>query len=118
VLKEIVGNDRIVGGVTPACASKAAAFYREFVDGEIHTTLAAEAELAKLMENTFRDVNIALVNECWRIAHRLGIDIREVIRLANRHPRVNLLRPGPGVGGDCLAVDPWFIVQTAPGLSG
>lgn len=117
ILTEMVENDRIIGGVTPDCASRAAAFYARFVEGKIFKTSADIAEMAKLMENTYRDVNIALANECARIADHLDIDIREVIRLANRHPRVQFLQPGPGVGGDCLAVDPWFLAASASGKS-
>lgn len=111
---ELISNDRVVGGVTPACAHRAAAFYRRFVEGECALTDARTAELCKLSENSFRDVNIAFANELSLIAARFDVDIWSLIRLANRHPRVNILEPGPGVGGHCIAVDPWFIVSGAP----
>lgn len=114
VLKELVSNDRIVGGLTPEAAQRGAAFYRTFTTGEVLTTDARTAELSKLSENAFRDVNIAFANELSLICDRLGIDVWELIGLANRHPRVNILQPGPGVGGHCIAVDPWFIVNSAP----
>lgn len=113
ILVELIQNDRIVGGVDEAATAAAAAFYREFVNGEVLETTAATAELAKLAENTFRDVNIALANELSMICDRFDIDVFEMIALANRHPRVDILRPGPGVGGHCIAVDPWFIVSQA-----
>ncbi|ADU49777.1 UDP-N-acetyl-D-mannosamine dehydrogenase [Intrasporangium calvum] len=114
IMIEIFSNDRVVGGLTPACAEKAAQLYRTFVTGEILLTDATTAEMAKLTENSFRDVNIAFANELAEICEQLGLDVWEVIRLANRHPRVNILNPGPGVGGHCIAVDPWFIVAAAP----
>lgn len=114
IMVEIFSNDRVVGGLTPACAEKAAELYRTFVTGEILVTDATTAEMAKLTENSFRDVNIAFANELAEICEELGLDVWEVIRLANRHPRVNILNPGPGVGGHCIAVDPWFIVAAAP----
>jgi UDP-N-acetyl-D-mannosaminuronic acid dehydrogenase len=114
ILLELVENDRLVGGLTPACAERAAHLYASFVKGTIVRTDATTAEMAKVMENTYRDVNVALANEFARIADRLGVDVHEAIRLANRHPRVNVLRPGPGVGGHCVALDPWFLVQAAP----
>ncbi len=114
ILTELVQNDRIVGGVTPASTEAAAAFYRQFVSGEVLETSARLAEMAKLAENTFRDVNIALANELSIICDHAGIDVWELIRLANRHPRVAILKPGPGVGGHCIAIDPWFIVAQAP----
>lgn len=113
-LKELVINDRVIGGINAASAEKAAEFYRQFVTGEILCTQARTAELAKLTENAFRDVNIAFANELSLICDKLDIDIWELIELANRHPRVNILQPGPGVGGHCIAVDPWFIVNSAP----
>ncbi|MBS0015518.1 MAG: UDP-N-acetyl-D-mannosamine dehydrogenase [Arthrospira sp. SH-MAG29] len=113
-LKELVVNDRVIGGLNPVSADKAAEFYRQFVTGEIVCTNARTAELAKLAENSFRDVNIAFANELSMICDRLDIDVWELIQLANRHPRVNILQPGPGVGGHCIAVDPWFIVDAAP----
>ncbi|MBB3034355.1 UDP-N-acetyl-D-mannosamine dehydrogenase [Alteriqipengyuania lutimaris] len=114
ILEELVHNDRSVGGITPRCARKALAFYKRFVRGECVTTDARSAEMTKLVENAFRDVNIAFANELSIIADKQGLDVWEVIRLANRHPRVNILQPGPGVGGHCIAVDPWFIVHGAP----
>ncbi len=114
---EIVTNDRVIGGITGACAEKAAEIYGVFCQGEIVLTDAESAEMAKLVENAFRDVNIAFANELSLICDHLGLDIWEVIRMANRHPRVNILQPGPGVGGHCIAVDPWFIVECAPGLA-
>ena len=114
ILEELVHNDRSVGGITPRCARKALAFYKRFVRGECVTTDARAAEMTKLVENAFRDVNIAFANELSMIADKQGLDVWEVIRLANRHPRVNILQPGPGVGGHCIAVDPWFIVSSAP----
>ncbi|CAN7647005.1 hypothetical protein LJR255_004952 [Pararhizobium sp. LjRoot255] len=114
---EIITNDRVVGGLTPRCAEKAASIYRLFAQGEILLTDAASAEMAKLVENAHRDVNIAFANEISLISESLHIDVWEVIRLANRHPRVNILGPGPGVGGHCIPVDPWFIVSAAPRLS-
>lgn len=114
VLIELVENDRIIGGVTDACSAKAQALYKMFVEGECVVTNARTAELAKLTENSFRDVNIAFANELSLISDKLGVDVWELINLANRHPRVNILHPGPGVGGHCIAVDPWFIVDAAP----
>lgn len=110
ILIELIENDRVVGGVTPRCARKALQFYRRFVRGACVTTSARAAEMTKLTENAFRDVNIAFANELSIIADGMDIDVWEVIRLANRHPRVNILSPGPGVGGHCIAVDPWFLV--------
>jgi UDP-N-acetyl-D-mannosaminuronic acid dehydrogenase len=114
---EIITNDRVVGGLTPRCAERAASIYRVFAQGEILLTDAASAEMAKLVENAYRDVNIAFANELSLIAESLHIDVWEVIRLANRHPRVSILTPGPGVGGHCIPVDPWFIVSAAPQLA-
>jgi UDP-N-acetyl-D-mannosaminuronic acid dehydrogenase len=114
IMVEIFANDRVVGGLTPECALRAAEVYRTFVTGEILLTDAATAEMAKLTENAFRDVNIAFANELAEICEHTGLDVWEVIRMANRHPRVNILQPGPGVGGHCIAVDPWFIVSAAP----
>jgi UDP-N-acetyl-D-mannosaminuronic acid dehydrogenase len=114
ILIELVNNDRCIGGITPRCARKAMTFYRQFVRGECVTTTAGAAEMVKLVENSFRDVNIAFANELSMLSDRAGIDVWEVIRLANRHPRVNILQPGPGVGGHCIAVDPWFIVHADP----
>jgi UDP-N-acetyl-D-mannosaminuronic acid dehydrogenase len=114
ILLELVQNERTVGGLTPACARRAADVYRGFAKGEIHVTDCTTAEMVKVMENTYRDINIALANELALIAERIGVDVWEAIRLANRHPRVSVLRPGPGVGGHCIAVDPWFLVEAAP----
>ena len=114
ILVELIDNDRCIGGITPRCARKALAFYRSFVRGACITTTAKVAEMVKLSENAFRDVNIAFANELSLVSDELGIDVWDVIRLANRHPRVNILSPGPGVGGHCIAVDPWFIVHSAP----
>jgi len=114
ILEELTNNDRSIGGITPRCARKALAFYKRFVRGTCVTTDARSAEMTKLVENAYRDVNIAFANELSIVADRMGLDVWEVIRLANRHPRVNILQPGPGVGGHCIAVDPWFIVHSAP----
>jgi UDP-N-acetyl-D-mannosaminuronic acid dehydrogenase len=114
ILEELANNDRSIGGITPRCARKALAFYKRFVRGACVTTDARSAEMTKLVENAYRDVNIAFANELSMVADRMGLDVWEVIRLANRHPRVNILSPGPGVGGHCIAVDPWFIVHGAP----
>jgi UDP-N-acetyl-D-mannosaminuronic acid dehydrogenase len=114
ILEELTNNDRSIGGITPRCARKALTFYKRFVRGECITTDARSAEMTKLVENAFRDVNIAFANELSMVADHMGLDVWEVIRLANHHPRVNILQPGPGVGGHCIAVDPWFIVHGAP----
>lgn len=114
VLRELVQNDRVVGGMTPKCSQAAVSLYKTFVQGECVTTNARTAEMCKLTENSFRDVNIAFANELSIICDKLGINVWELIKLANRHPRVNILQPGPGVGGHCIAVDPWFIVSAAP----
>lgn len=114
IIRELVDNDRIIGGITRACAEKARDLYKSFSNGKIFLTDSRTAELSKLVENSFRDVNIAFANELSIICERLGINVWELIELANRHPRVNILRPGPGVGGHCIAVDPWFIVAAAP----
>lgn len=114
ILKELTENDRIVGGINEESTKRAVAFYRTFVRGQVMGTDATTAEMVKLMENTFRDVNIALANEFALICERLGINVFEAIALANRHPRVKILKPGPGVGGHCIAVDPYFIVEAAP----
>ncbi len=114
ILVELIDNDRVIGGITPRCARKALQFYLRFVRGACVTTTARAAEMTKLTENAFRDVNIAFANELSVVAGNLGIDVWEVIRLANRHPRVNILSPGPGVGGHCIAVDPWFLVHGDP----
>lgn len=114
VLQELVHNDRVIGGMTSKCSEVAVSLYKAFVEGDCVVTNARTAEMAKLTENAFRDVNIAYANELSLICDRLGIDVWELIALANRHPRVNILSPGPGVGGHCIAVDPWFIVHAAP----
>jgi len=117
IMTELVSNDRIVGGITAEASLKAKELYATFCDGEILLTDAVTAEMAKLVENSFRDVNIAFANELSLIADELDINVWELIELANHHPRVNILQPGPGVGGHCIAVDPWFIVDAAPTLS-
>ena len=114
VMRELVENDRVIGGMTSKCSEAAAALYKIFVSGECVITTARTAEMCKLTENSFRDVNIAFANELSLICDKLGINVWELIKLANRHPRVNILQPGPGVGGHCIAVDPWFIVDSAP----
>ena len=114
ILREVVENDRIIGGINDASTEVAARFYEKFVSGRILETTARTAEMAKLVENSFRDVNIAFANELSVLCEELEIDVWELIGLANRHPRVEILSPGPGVGGHCLAVDPWFIVELAP----
>ncbi len=114
VLSELVHNDRVIGGMTARCSEVAASLYKIFVEGECVITNARTAEMCKLTENSFRDVNIAFANELSMICDKLDVDVWELIRLANRHPRVNILQPGPGVGGHCIAVDPWFIVSQAP----
>jgi UDP-N-acetyl-D-mannosaminuronic acid dehydrogenase len=114
ILEELTHNDRSIGGITPRCARKALAFYKRFVRGACITTDARSAEMTKLVENAYRDVNIAFANELSMISDHMGLDVWEVIRLANRHPRVNILQPGPGVGGHCIAVDPYFIMHGAP----
>jgi UDP-N-acetyl-D-mannosaminuronic acid dehydrogenase len=114
ILVELIENDRCIGGITPRCARKALTFYRRFVRGQCITTNARAAEMVKLTENAFRDVNIAFANELSRVADTMELDVWEVIGLANRHPRVNILQPGPGVGGHCIAVDPWFLVNADP----
>jgi UDP-N-acetyl-D-mannosaminuronic acid dehydrogenase len=117
IMIEIATNDRLIGGLTPACAEHAARLYRTFCHGELIITDAASAEMAKLAENAYRDVNIAFANELSLICEHLGLDVWEIRQLANHHPRVEILRPGPGVGGHCIAVDPWFIVDSAPELA-
>lgn len=114
IVSELVKNDRVIGGLTPKCTKKARQLYESFVRGQCIETDARTAEMTKLTENAFRDVNIAFANELSLICDELDIDVWELIALANRHPRVNILNPGPGVGGHCIAVDPWFIVDSAP----
>jgi len=115
IMHELVHNDRIVGGTTKEATKETAEFYRTFVKGEVLETDARTAEMAKLTENSFRDVNIAFANELSMLSEKFGINVWELIELANRHPRVNILQPGCGVGGHCIAVDPWFIVDAAKG---
>ncbi|WP_163655301.1 nucleotide sugar dehydrogenase [Listeria sp. PSOL-1] len=117
IINELVYNNRIIGGVTPNCTKQGKAIYQTFVKGELIETDATTAELSKLMENTFRDVNIALANELVQISNHLEVNAIEVIKMANKHPRVNIHQPGPGVGGHCLAVDPYFIIATAEHVS-
>lgn len=117
VLRELVQNDRVIGGMTPKCSAAAASLYQIFVEGECVITNARTAEMCKLTENSFRDTNIAFANELSMICDKLDINVWELIRLANRHPRVNILQPGPGVGGHCIAVDPWFIVSKTPDIA-
>jgi UDP-N-acetyl-D-mannosaminuronic acid dehydrogenase len=114
IMRELIENDRVVGGTTPEATKITAAFYRTFVQGEVLETDARTAEMAKLTENSCRDVQIAFANELSLICDKMGIDVWELIRLANRHPRINILQPGVGVGGHCIAVDPWFIVDSDP----
>ncbi len=114
VVRELVENDRVIGGMTPLCSKKSTELYKTFVQGECVTTNARTAEMAKLTENSCRDVQIAFANELSIICDKLDIDVWELISLANRHPRINILQPGPGVGGHCIAVDPWFIVSKTP----
>ena len=117
ILRELIENARVIGGVTPESAQAGAELYAVFVKGKILQTDATTAEMVKLMENTTRDVNIAIANEFARLAERFGVDVWEAISLANLHPRINILSPGPGVGGHCISVDPWFFVETAPDLT-
>lgn len=114
ILIELVQNDRCIGGLTPSCAAHARRFYELFVRGECYETQARTAEMVKLTENAFRDANIAFANELSVICDHIDVDVWDVIELANRHPRVQILKPGPGVGGHCIAIDPWFIVDAAP----
>lgn len=117
ILRELIENARVIGGVTVESARAGRNLYSLFVKGEIIETDATTAEMVKLMENTTRDVSIAIANEFSRLAEKFGVDIWEAISLANRHPRINILSPGPGVGGHCISVDPWFLVETAPELT-
>jgi len=117
ILIEVIENDRVVGGMTRRCAERAADLYKTVIRGNCHITEARTAEMAKLTENAFRDVNIAFANELSLICDRMEIDVWDLIKMANLHPRVNILQPGPGVGGHCIAVDPWFIVDSAPDLA-
>lgn len=118
ILKELVDNARVIGGINPQSADAGASLYSTFVRGQIHQTDCTTAEMVKLMENTYRDVNIAIANEFSRLAERFGVDVWEAIKLSSLHPRVKILSPGPGVGGHCISVDPWFFVESAPDLSG
>ena len=117
ILRELIENARVIGGVTPESARAGCDLYAAFVKGEIIETDATTAEMVKLMENTYRDVNIAIANEFSRLAEKFGVDVWEAISLANRHPRVKILNPGTGVGGHCISVDPWFFVEAAPELT-
>ncbi|MDO9349475.1 MAG: nucleotide sugar dehydrogenase, partial [Anaerolineales bacterium] len=117
ILRELIENARVIGGITPESAQAGRDLYAIFVKGEIIQTDATTAEMVKLMENTYRDVNIAIANEFARLAERFGVDVWEAIGLANRHPRVRILSPGPGVGGHCISVDPWFLVEAAPDIT-
>lgn len=114
VVVELIKNDRVIGGMTPVCSARASELYKIFLEGECVVTNSRTAEMCKLTENSFRDVNIAFANELSLICAEQNINVWELIRLANRHPRVNILQPGPGVGGHCIAVDPWFIVAQNP----
>lgn len=117
ILHELIENARVIGGIDQASAEAARLLYSIFVRGQIHLTDATTAEMVKLMENTYRDVNIALANEFSSLGERFGVDIWRAIELANLHPRVEILRPGPGVGGHCISVDPWFLVEAAQGIT-
>jgi UDP-N-acetyl-D-mannosaminuronic acid dehydrogenase len=117
IIKDLTTNPRVIGGVDEASTKAGKTLYKTFVTGEIILTDATTAEMVKLMENTTRDVNIAIANEFARLADKLGVDVWEAISIANRHPRINILRPGPGVGGHCISVDPWFLVEAAPELT-
>jgi UDP-N-acetyl-D-mannosaminuronic acid dehydrogenase len=117
ILRELIENARVIGGIDRLSSEAGRDLYATFVRGEIVLTDATTAEMVKLMENTYRDVNIAIANEFSRLAERFGIDVWEAIAIANRHPRVNILSPGPGVGGHCISVDPWFLVEAAPDLA-
>lgn len=117
ILRELIENARVIGGITPESAEAGKALYATFVKGKIITTDATTAEMVKIMENTYRDVNIAIANEFSRLAEAFGVDVWEAIEIANLHPRVNILRPGPGVGGHCISVDPWFFVESAPHIT-
>ncbi len=117
ILRELIENARVIGGVTPESAAAGRDLYVIFVKGQIVVTDATTAEMVKLMENTYRDINIAIANEFARLAERFGVDAWEAIKIASLHPRVKILNPGPGVGGHCISVDPWFFVESAPDLS-
>src|SRR5690606_10767416 len=115
--KEMVGSDRLVGGLTPTAAARAVELYKSFCTGALLEATTEEAEMVKLVENASRDAQIAFANELSLVCDKLGLDVWNVIRLANHHPRVNILTPGAGVGGHCIAVDPWFIAKAAPELT-
>lgn len=117
IMQELIGNDRVIGGIDQASAEAGRQLYQIFVKGNIHLTDSTTSEMVKLMENTSRDINIAIANEFSRLADHFGVDIWEAIEIANKHPRVKILNPGPGVGGHCISVDPWFFVEAAPELS-
>lgn len=117
ILKELIENDRIIGGYDVVSAERARALYETFVEGEIFLTTSTTAETVKLLENTFRDVNIALANEAALLCEHFGVDFWEVARFANRHPRVQVHQAGPGVGGHCISVDPWFLVESSPDIA-
>lgn len=117
VLQELVNNDRVIGGMSRKCAERASALYKTFVKGDCLLTTARTAELCKLTENAYRDTNIAFANEMSLVCEQLSVNVWELIDLSNRHPRVNILQPGPGVGGHCIAVDPWFLVNSAPDVT-
>jgi UDP-N-acetyl-D-mannosaminuronic acid dehydrogenase len=117
ILQELISNDRVIGGLTPAAADAGKAFYATFCRGQLLTTTARTAELVKLTENAYREVNIAFANELSLVCDQLAINVRELIALANHHPRVQVLQPGCGVGGHCIAVDPWFIAAAAPAIT-
>lgn len=117
IIRELVENDRVIGGITPVCAQRAKELYSVFVRGECLLVDAKTAEMCKLVENSFRDVNIAFANEVSLLCDKFGVDVWSLISLANRHPRVQILNPGPGVGGHCIAVDPWFLISGAPDQS-
>lgn len=117
ILRELIENARVIGGIDEASAMVGKSLYQIFVKGEIIITTSTTAEMVKLMENTYRDVNIAIANEFAKLADRFGVDVWEAIEIANLHPRVNILRPGPGVGGHCISVDPWFLVEAAPDIT-
>ncbi|NTU75695.1 MAG: UDP-N-acetyl-D-mannosamine dehydrogenase [Anaerolineaceae bacterium] len=117
ILKELIENARVIGGIDQASSEAGRDLYSIFVKGEIILTEATTSEMVKLMENTYRDVNIAIANEFSRLADRFGVDVWEAIQIANRHPRVKILNPGPGVGGHCISVDPWFFVEAAPDIT-
>jgi UDP-N-acetyl-D-mannosaminuronic acid dehydrogenase len=117
IIRELTENARVIGGIDKPSAEAGRDLYAHFVKGEIILTDATTAEMIKLMENTYRDINIAIANEFSRLANRFGVDIWEAIKIANRHPRVKILNPGPGVGGHCISVDPWFLVEAAPDVT-